>query len=475
VDRPDAIVVGAGPNGLAAAIALARAGLSVRVLEASEMPGGGTRSAELTEPGFVHDVCSAIHPMVLGSPFLRELPLGEHGLELIHPPAPLAHPFDDGTAAVLERSVEATADSLGADAAAYRKLIGPVVDDADRLLDAVLRPPLPPRNPLALTRFGLPALRSANALARNRFEERDARALFAGCAAHSMLPLDAPASASFGLVLTLLGHAVGWPMARGGSQRIADALCSYLRSLGGEVITSSPVDSIHDLPGARAILFDVTPRQLLRIAGDRLPQRYRRSLARYRYGPGACKLDWALEGPIPWRAEGCERAATVHLGGELDEISESERAIARGEHPARPFVLLAQQTPFDPSRAPEGAHTAWAYCHVPSGSSFDMSERIESQVERFAPGFRDRIVGRSMMRATDMERYNPNYVGGDINGGLQDLRQLFARPVARPVPYATPAAGVYICSSATPPGGGVHGMCGYNAARAALRREFTGR
>jgi phytoene dehydrogenase-like protein len=470
--RADAIVVGSGPNGLAAAITLARAGVSVVVLEASETPGGGTRSAELTEPGFVHDVCSAIHPLVAGSPLLRRLPLADHGLELIHPPAPLAHPFDDGTAAVLERSVDLTADSLGPDAAAYRSLIGPLVDDADLLLEALLRPLRPPRHPLALARFGLPALRSANALARRRFEGRDARALFAGSAAHSMLPLEAPASASFGLVLTLLGHAVGWPFARGGSQRIADAMSSYLRRLGGEVATSRRVDSIAELPPARAILFDLTPRQLLAIAGDRLPQRYRRALDRYRYGPGVCKLDWALDGPIPWRAEPCGRAATVHLGGRLEEIAESERAVARGEHSERPFVLLAQQSRFDSTRAPEGAHTAWAYCHVPSGSSLDVSERIESQVERFAPGFRDCVVGRNVMRATDLERYNRNYVGGDINGGLQDLRQLFTRPVPRLVPYATPAPGIYICSSSTPPGGGVHGMCGYNAARVALRREF---
>jgi phytoene dehydrogenase-like protein len=470
--HPDAIVVGSGPNGLAAAIELARAGVSVLVLEASETPGGGARSAELTEPGFVHDVCSAIHPLVSGSPFLRGLPLAEHGLELIHPPAPLAHPFDDGTVAVLERSVDLTAGSLGADAAAYRKLIGPMVDDADRLLGALLGPLRPPRHPLALARFGLAALRSASALARSRFRAREARALFAGCAAHSMLALEAPASASFGLVLTLLAHAVGWPLARGGSQRIADAMCSHLRSLGGEVVTSRPVGSIDELAPARAILLDVTPRELLRIAGDRLPRLYRRGLARYRYGPGACKLDWALDGPIPWRAKDCGRAATLHLGGGLEEIAESERAVERGEHPERPFVLLAQQTRFDPTRAPHGAHTAWAYCHVPNGSSLDVSERIEAQVERFAPGFRDLVRDRSVMRAVDLERYNRNYIGGDINGGLQDLRQLFARPVPRPIPYATPASGIYICSSSTPPGGGVHGMCGYFAARSALRREF---
>jgi phytoene dehydrogenase-like protein len=471
----DAIVVGSGPNGLAAAITLAQAGVSVCVYEAADSAGGGMRSAEVTEPGFVHDVCSAIHPLVLGSPFLRRLPLADRGLELVHPPAPLAHPFDDGSAALLERSVAATAASLGRDGAAYRRLFEPLARDAERLMGALLGPPRPrdaARAARALARFGPRALRSAAGLATGRFVGRDARALFAGSAAHSMLPLDAPASASFGLVLNLLGHAVGWPLARGGSQRIADAMRSHLAELGGEVVTSHPVESLDELARARAILLDVGPRQLLRIAGGRLPERYRRALSRYRYGPGACKVDWALDGPIPWRAENCARAATVHLGGSLEEIAASERAVADGGHPERPFVLLAQQTPFDSTRAPAGKHTAWAYCHVPNGSSVDMTARIEAQIERFAPGFGDLVRARSVLRATDLERYDPNYVGGDINGGLANLSQLAARPALRLDPYSTPAEGVYICSASTPPGGGVHGMCGHFAARSALRREF---
>jgi phytoene dehydrogenase-like protein len=468
----DAIVVGSGPNGLGAAIVLARAGRSVLVLEAKETIGGGTRSAELTRLGFVHDVCSAIHPMALGSPFLRELPLAEHGLELIHPPSPLAHPFDDGTAAVLERSVEATAEGLGADAESYRRLMGPLTDAANAVIGDVFGPLRAPRHPAATARFGLSALRSAKSLASRRFETEHARGLFAGLAAHSMMPLTATISAAAGLVLAMMAHAFGWPLARGGSQRIADALGSHLRALGGQIATSHPVSSMAELPRSGIILLDLTPQQVLQIAADRLPATYRRRLARYRYGPGVCKLDWALDGPIPWRAEGCSRAATVHLGATLEEIARSEAEVWRGRHPERPYVLLAQQSPFDATRAPEGKHTAWAYCHVPSGSAQDMSERIEAQVERFAPGFRDLILDRSVITAPEMERYNANYVGGDINGGIQDIRQLFTRPTARLVPYATPARGVYICSSSTPPGGGVHAMCGYFAARAVLRREF---
>ncbi|TMK74557.1 MAG: NAD(P)/FAD-dependent oxidoreductase [Actinobacteria bacterium] len=470
----DAIVVGSGPNGLGAAIVLARAGRSVLVLEAKETIGGGTRSAELTRAGFVHDVCSAIHPMALGSPFLRELPLAEHGLELIHPPSPLAHPFDDGTAAVLERSVEATAEGLGADAESYRRLMGPLADAANEVIGDVFGPLRAPRHPLVTARFGLSALRSAKGLASRRFETEHARGLFAGVAAHSMMPLTATITAAARLVLAMMAHAFGWPLARGGSQRIADALGSHLRKLGGQIATSHPVSSIAELPPSGIVLFDLTPRQVLRIAADRLPATYRRRLARYRYGPGVCKLDWALDGPIPWRAESCSRAATVHLGATLEEIARSEAEVWHGRHPERPYVLLAQQSPFDATRAPEGKHTAWAYCHVPSGSAQDMSERIEAQVERFAPGFRDLILDRSVITAPEMESYNANYVGGDINGGIQDIRQLFTRPTARLVPYATPARGLYICSSSTPPGGGAHAMCGYFAARAALRREFGG-
>ena len=427
------------------------------------------RSAELTRPGFVHDVCSAIHPMALGSPFLRDLPLSEHGLELVQPDAPLAHPLDDGSAAMLERSVEATADGLGADSASYRRLMGPLADAADAVIGDVFGPIRAPRHPLSTARFGLSALRSADGLARARFQTEPARALFAGIAAHSMLPLTAPTTAAGGLVLGLMGHAFGWPMARGGSARIAGAMASYLGELGGEIVTSKPISSLDELPASDLVMLDLTPRQVVRIAGARLPARYRRALGRFRYGPGVCKLDWALNGPIPWTAEECRRAATVHLGGSLDEIARSEQEVWHGRHPDRPYVLFAQQTPFDPTRAPEGKHTAWAYCHVPAGSEVEMTDRIEAQVERFAPGFRDLILDRSVMTAAAMERYNANYVGGDINGGAQDLRQLFTRPVARLVPYSTPVRGLYICSSSTPPGGGVHGLCGYFAARAALR------
>ena len=465
----DAVVVGAGPNGLAAAIVLARAGRRVSVIEGGRTVGGGCRSEELTLPGFVHDTCSTVHALALVSPFLSSLPLAEHGLELAHPDAPLAHPFDDGSAVILERSVEETARGLGPDARAYRRLFDPLVRTADELMREILGPLRPPRHPLVLARFGASGLRSATGLARARFQGERARALLAGCCAHSMLSLRSPASAAFGIVLALSAHQVGWPVARGGSQRLADALASHLRSLGGEIQTGRWVESLDEVANTGATLLDVTPRQLVRLAGRRLPDRYARRLGRYRYGPGVFKLDWALDGPIPWSAAEASRAGTVHLGGRLDEIAASEETVSKGEHPARPFVLLVQPSLFDPTRAPAGKHTAWAYCHVPNGSSHDMTEAIEAQVERFAPGFRDLIAARSAMDSAEVERRNPNYVGGDINGGLQDLRQLFTRPVPRPVPYSTPVEGLYICSSSTPPGGGVHGMCGYFAARSALR------
>jgi phytoene dehydrogenase-like protein len=465
----DAIVVGAGPNGLAAAIALAQKDRSVVVFEAGATVGGGARSAELTLPGFVHDICSAVHPLGLGSPFFRTLPLDRYGLEWVHPPAPLAHPLDDGSAVILERSVALTASMLGCDAGAYWQLMAPLASDWRRLEDAILGPLRLPRHPFALARFGLDALRSARGLAERLFAGERARALFAGMSSHSLLPLEQPPSAAFGLVLGVLGHAVGWPVPRGGSQRIADALASYLRALGGEIVTGAPIRSLADLPPARAILCDVAPRQLLRIAGDRLPPGYQRQLARYRYGPGACKVDFALDGPIPWRATACARAGTVHLGGMLPEIAAAERAVWNGEHPERPYVLVAQQSLFDPTRAPAGKHTAWAYCHVPNGSTFDMTERITAQIERFAPGFRDRVLAHHTFTAAALAAYNANYVGGDINGGVMDFRQLFTRPAIRLVPYATPVKGLYLCSAATPPGGGVHGMCGYFAAQVALR------
>jgi phytoene dehydrogenase-like protein len=467
--RLDAVVVGSGPNGLAAAIELARRGRSVLVLEAAETIGGGTRSAELTLPGFVHDVCSAVHALAVGSPFLRGLPLAGLGVELVQPPAPLAHPLDDGSAVMLERSIEVTAAGLDAgDGEAWSGLLRPLVRRADALLEDTLSPLRRPRHPLLLARFGLAALRSADGLARRRFRGERARALFAGLSAHSMLPLSARASASFGLVLGLLGHAYGWPVARGGSQRIADALAERLRALGGEIEAGRRVASLDDVPPARAVLLDLTPRQVLTIAGDRLPSRYARRLAAYRYGPGAFKLDYALDGPIPWRAPECARAATVHLGGTLEEIVASEDAPGH----VRPFVLLAQQSLFDDTRAPGGKHTVWAYCHVPNGWDGDATDAIEAQIERFAPGFRDRVLARVARAPADLERYDENYVGGDINGGLQDLRQLFGRPVPRLVPYSTPVPGLYLCSSSTPPGGGVHGMCGFLAARAALARTL---
>ena len=466
----DAVVVGSGPNGLSAAVELARNGRHVAVLEAEDTIGGGTRSAELTLPGYVHDVCSAIHPFAYASPFFSALPLEEHGLKWIHPPAPLAHPFDDGSAAMLERSVVETGKNLGPDAGAYRRLVGPLASDWERLVGSLLGSPRLPRHPFALARFGLHAVRSVRGLAESLFEGEKAKALLAGNAAHSALPMESAPSGAFGLVFATLGHAFGWPFPEGGSQKIADALASYLLTLGGEVYTGFRVGSVEEVPRTRTVLFDVTPLQLLEIAGVHFTGRYRRALGRWRYGPGVFKVDFALDGPVPWKAEACKRAATVHLGGTLDEISAGEAAVWRGEHPELPFVLLAQQSLFDETRTPQGKHTVWAYCQVPNGSTFDMTERIENQIERFAPGFRGRILATSTRNPADLQRANANYIGGDIYGGLQDFRQLLARPVLRLTPYSTPAKGLYICSSSTPPGGGVHGMCGYFAARAAMAR-----
>ncbi len=466
----DAVVVGAGPNGLAAAITLARAGRSVRVLEAADTPGGGVRSAALTLPGFVHDICSAVHPLALASPFFQHLPLEAHGLEWIHPPSPLAHPLEDGRAAVLERGLEATAASLGEDGEAYIRWMRPMVRVFDEVMAQLAEPLRVPRRPLRLARFGLRAMRPARSLAESAFRGPLARALFAGAAAHSFSALERPFTGAFGLLLLAAGHAVGWPFPRGGSQRLTDALVSYLRALGGEVVTGHRVENVDALPRARAVLLDVTPAQLLKLAGHRFPESYRERLQRFRYGPGVFKVDWALDGPIPWRAETCARAGTVHLGGTLEELSASEAAVARGEPPAHPYVLVAQHTPFDDSRAPPGRHTGWAYCHVPHGCTEDMTERIEAQLERFAPGFRSRILARHTASPARLEAHNANYVGGDICGGSQEGLQLFARPMAKPVPYATPDPRLFLCSASTPPGPGVHGLCGWLAARVVLAR-----
>jgi phytoene dehydrogenase-like protein len=462
----DAVVVGAGPNGLAAAIAIAQTGRKVLVFESSPTVGGGCRSAELTLPGFVHDVCSAVHPFAIASPFFKSLPLAAHGLEWIDPPAALAHPLDAGAAACVYRSVDRTADELGADGDRYRRLFAPLVRDWPRLEDVVLGPLCWPRHPVALARFGLRALQSADRVARRAFTGEPARALFGGIAAHGMLPLDRRPTSGVGLALALMAHVAGWPIPRGGAQSLANALATHLRSLGGEIITGTPVSSIDELPAAKAVLCDLSPAPLLRIAGHRFPPRFRRALERYRYGMGVFKVDWALAAPIPWGDPACAQAATVHLGGTLDEIAASERDAWDGRHAERPFVLLAQPTLFDDSRAPAGRHVAWTYCHVPRGSAEDMLPRLERQIERFAPGFRERVLGRAVMRPADLERYNANYVGGDIAAGVVDLGQLFTRPTWRT--YGTPVRGLYICSAATPPGVGVHGMCGYFAARRAL-------
>jgi len=466
----DAVVVGSGPNGLAAAIALARAGASVLVLEAADEIGGGARSGELTLPGFTHDLCSAVHPMGILSPFFRELPLEEHGLVWIRPPASVAHPMPEGEAVLLYRSLERTCAQLGADAAAWRRMVSPFLEAPERLLADVLAPLRIPGDPIQMLRFGIRALFSANRLARLLFRGERARALFAGCAAHSVLPLTQPLTAALGLLFSLTAHAEDWPVAQGGSRAIARALGSCLKSLGGRIETGRRVRSLGEVPEARVILFDTSPDQLAAIAGDALPSGYRRRLERYRYGPGAFKLDWALDGPIPWRDPRCLEASTVHVGGTLEEICASERAMYRGQHPERPYLIVCQQSDFDETRAPAGKRTGYAYCHVPHGSTLDRTEAIEAQIERFAPGFRDRILARHAMDTRYFHASNPNYVGGAITGGVADLFQLFTRPVARLDPYSTPNPRIFLCSAATPPGGGVHGQCGYWAAQSALRR-----
>lgn len=469
----DAVVVGAGPNGLAAAIVLARQGLSVEILEANETIGGGARTEELTLPGFRHDVCSAIHPMAVVSPFFKTLPLADFGLQWREAPYAIAHPLDDGRAAVLELSLDATADGLGPDGHAYRRLMMPFARNAEALFDEILRPiRLLPRHPLVLARFGLDGLRSARALVKSRFQGDMARSLISGCAAHSFLPLDWAGSASFGLVLALAGHATGWPVARGGSDSIITALAGYFRSLGGTITTSRRVRSMRDVPASRCVLFDLSPRQLADIAGDELSSHYVRRLRHFRYGPGVFKVDWALDGPIPWSAPQCHRASTVHVGGTVDEIAGHEAAVWKGQSSGRPFVLVAQQSLFDETRAPSGKHTGWAYCHVPSGSTEDMTEAIEAQIGRFAPGFRDRILARHTMNTAQFEGHDANFIGGDIAGGANTLLQFLARPFPSFNPYATPNPRLFLASSSTPPGGGVHGMCGYWAGTTALKRLF---
>ena len=465
-----AFVVGAGPNGLAAAIVMAQAGVDVTVFEAKETIGGGCRTRELTLPGFRHDVCAAVHPLAAGSPFLRSLPLGRHGLEWLQPETALAHPFDDGSAVSIRRSLDETARILGPDGAAYRSLIGPLASQWDALAGEILGPLLHrPGNPLLLARFGLKGLRSAAGLARSAFGDPRTRALFCGVAAHANLPLSAPLTAGFGLVLCAAAHAGGWPMAKGGSQALVEALAAHLRSLGGRIETGRRVASLAGLPDDAVVLLDVTPRQLIDIAGERLSGGYRRRLRRFRYGAAAFKVDYALRGPVPWRAADCGPAGTVHLAGSMEEMMAAAADVAAGRAPARPFVIAAQQSVFDPTRAPAGMHTLWAYCQVPSGCDFDMTGRVEAQIERFAPGFRDLVLAREVMSPAGMEAYNENYAGGDIAGGSPGGLQLFFRPVAGASPYATSDPRVFICSSSTPPGAGTHGMCGYHAARAALR------
>jgi phytoene dehydrogenase-like protein len=469
----DAVVIGSGPNGLVAAIAIARAGRRVLVVEGQATPGGGTRSAELTEPGFVHDVCSAIHPLGAVAEALRTLPLERHGLRWIHPAVPVAHTLDDHSV-LLERSVEATSARLGADGKAWTRLLGPVVDAGVGFIDDVLSPLTVPEHPIVMARFGLHALRSATGLTRARFVGRDAPALFAGAAAHAVLPFDRHATAGVGLFFAALGHVAGWPLAAGGSQAIADALVAELLAAGGEVECGRPVGDLGELPSSTVVLADVVPRNLVAIAGDRLPASVRTRYLRFRHGPAAFKLDYALSDPVPWRDPATSSTATVHVGGTFEEIAAAEAAVAGGRHPERPFVLVAQQSLFDRTRAPAGRHTLWAYCHVPAGSTVDMTDAIERQIERFAPGFRDTIIGRHRATPADIEAGNPNYVGGDITGGVADLRQLFTRPVVSLHPWATGAPGLYLCSSSTPPGAGVHGMCGLHAAKLALSRELRG-
>ncbi|MDG1958978.1 MAG: NAD(P)/FAD-dependent oxidoreductase [Candidatus Binatia bacterium] len=471
MDQPheqfDAVIIGSGPNGLAAGVALAREGASVLVLEGASRLGGGADTREITLPGFRHDICSAAHPMGILSPFFRELPLEEHGLEWVKPGASVAHPLDDRPAGMLWRSLDRTVEELGSDGPRYRSLLEPLLANGQGLLKDALGPLSFPEDPVSFVRFGLRAMWPASLLAKTLFREETARALLAGCAGHSILPLSQPMTSALGVLFALTAHLEDWPVAKGGSDAITAALASLLRASGGELRTDHPVASARDLPPAKVYLFDTDPHQLARIAGDALPAGYRKRLQRYRFGPGVFKLDLAMDGPIPWKDPRCSEASTVHVGGTLDEVAASEAAMWRGDHSEKPFVLVVQQSNFDPTRAPQGSGTGYAYCHVPANSTEDMTGAIESQIERFAPGFRDRIQARHIMRTTDFAAMNPNYVGGAITGGVADLAQLFTRPVARLDPYSTPNPRIFICSASTPPGGGVHGMCGWHAARSA--------
>jgi phytoene dehydrogenase-like protein len=473
MESPDAVVVGSGPNGLAAALTLARAGHRVEVHEGAPTLGGGTRTEEMTLEGYRHDVCSAVHPMLVASPFFRSLDLAGLGVVLRQPEVPFAHPLGGTRAAALYRGVAETASHLGGDAAAYRDLVGPLVDWLDRIVDYVLGPMRSlPRDPLALARFALVGTPSVRWATRG-FTTDAARALLAGAAGHSMQELTAPLTSAFGLLLTALGHGVGWPVVEGGSAAITKGLANELRRLGGVIHTGSWVTSLGELPPARAVLLDTSPRQFVALAGPRLSARTGRPWRRFRPGPGACKVDWALDGPVPWSAEACRRTVTVHVGGTFDEVTRAEAEVHQGRHPAQPFVLVAQPCVVDPTRAPAGKHTLWGYCHVPNGSTVDMGERMEAQIERFAPGFRDRVLARRVRTASDAESYNPNLLGGDVNGGAATLRQTVFRPVPRWNPYRTVLEGVYLCSASTPPGGGVHGMCGVSAAQVVLRERFA--
>jgi phytoene dehydrogenase-like protein len=468
----DAIVIGSGPNGLSAAITLQQAGLSVLILEAKDSIGGGLRSAELTLPGFLHDICSAIHPLAAGSPFFTTMPLEQYGLEYIYPEVAAAHPFDDGTSAALYGSVDNTAETLGIDRETYNNLLNPLVKNWPGMVKDLLGPLHWPKHPLDMAAFGMNALRSASSLVR-KFKTKEARGLWAGMAAHSLQPLSNLGTSAFGLVLMATGHLKGWPVPKGGSKQIANALSSHFLSIGGKIETGMPVRSMKDIPASTVVLFDLTPKQILEIAGERFSSIYSWQLSRYRYGMGVFKIDWALDGPIPFTAPECRKAGTVHLGNTYEEISKGEEMTNAGVLPEKPFVLLAQQSLFDSLRAPEGKHTAWAYCHVPNGSEKDMTNAIENQVERFAPGFKDLILAKHTMNTREIEAYNPNYIGGDINGGVIDIGQLFTRPVLRSSPYRTSDKRIYICSSSTPPGGGVHGMCGYNAAKQVLKDIYN--